>query len=94
VATRRAKRTTKSAGSADKRVLQEIGARVRRARLCAALTQEEAAARAGIDYKRWQRLEQGLVNPTARTLVRVAEAVRTDLWQLMSTASTPPKPEE
>jgi transcriptional regulator with XRE-family HTH domain len=50
--------------------------------MAAELTQEEAADRAGIDYKRWQRLEQGAVNPTARTLLRVAEAVETDLFEL------------
>jgi len=47
------------------------------------LTQESAADRAGIDYKRWQRLEQGNVNSTARTLLRVAEAVETDFFQLV-----------
>jgi transcriptional regulator with XRE-family HTH domain len=50
--------------------------------VAAELTQEEAADRARIDYKRWQRLEQGAVNPTARTLLRVAEAVETDLFEL------------
>jgi transcriptional regulator with XRE-family HTH domain len=48
------------------------------------LTQEEAADRARIDYKRWQRLEQGAVNPTARTLLRVAEALQTDFFELLT----------
>jgi len=64
-------------------VQREIGRRVRRARLAAGLTQEEAAATAGIDHKRWQRLEQGTVNPTARTLVRVSSALRTTFWDLL-----------
>lgn len=52
--------------------------------MAADLSQESAAARAGIDYKRWQRLEQGVVNPTARTLLRVADAVDTTFWDLLS----------
>jgi transcriptional regulator with XRE-family HTH domain len=71
---------------ADAVVLQELGARIRAARMAAELTQETAAARAGIDYKRWQRLEQGDVNPTARTLLRVADAVDTTFWDLLSSS--------
>ncbi|MBI4700813.1 MAG: helix-turn-helix transcriptional regulator [Deltaproteobacteria bacterium] len=48
------------------------------------MTQEAAAAAAGIDYKRWQRIEQGAVNPTVRTLVRVAAALGTNLWALLA----------
>jgi transcriptional regulator with XRE-family HTH domain len=70
--------------TAEARVLREIGARVRAARLAAGLSQEEAAHRAGIDYKRWQRLETGSVNATVRTLIRAARAVRKDLWQLLA----------
>ena len=69
---------------AEKRVLKEIGARIRTAREAAGLSQEDAAHRAGIDYKRWQRLETGRVNPTVRTLVRVSGALKTDLWTLLS----------
>jgi transcriptional regulator with XRE-family HTH domain len=69
--------------SSEDAVLRELGRRIRRARLAAKLTQEAAADRAGIDYKRWQRLEQGNVNPTARTLLRVAEAVDADFFQLV-----------
>jgi transcriptional regulator with XRE-family HTH domain len=45
------------------------------ARVRAGLTQEEAAGRADIDYKRWQRIEQGAVNPTVATLARIASAL-------------------
>lgn len=65
-------------------VLREVGRRVRLAREAAGLTQEAAAAAAGIDYKRWQRIEQGAVNPTVRTLVRVAAALGTNLWALLA----------
>ncbi len=64
-------------------VQREVGRRVRRAREAAKLTQEAAAHRAGIDYKRWQRIEQGTVNLTLRTLVRVAAALDMDFWALL-----------
>ena len=57
------------------------------------MTQEEAAAAAGMDYKRWQRLEEGVVNPTVRTLARVAKALGTDFWMLLApTTPTPKRP--
>jgi transcriptional regulator with XRE-family HTH domain len=62
----------------------DIGQRIREARERAALTQEDAAAAAGIDYKRWQRLELGQVNATVKTLHRVAEALGTDFWSLLA----------
>ncbi|MFH0899245.1 MAG: helix-turn-helix transcriptional regulator [Pseudomonadota bacterium] len=65
-------------------ILRELGIRIRVAREAAKLTQEEAASRAGIDYKRWQRLEAGTVNATVRTLVRVAGAVGEDFWTLLA----------
>lgn len=53
------------------------------ARLATGMTQEAAASRAGIDYKRWQRLEAGEVNATVRTLVRAAGALGTTFWELL-----------
>lgn len=47
------------------------------------MTQEETAASARIDYKRYQRLEGGTVNATIRTLSRVAQAFRTDVWTML-----------
>jgi len=66
----------------EKKVLRQLGRRLRDARSAADLTQEEAASRAGIDYKRWQRLEAGEVNATVRTLVRAAKAVGTTFADL------------
>lgn len=48
------------------------------------MTQEDAAHAAGIDYKRWQRLEQGSVNPTVKTLERAALALGTSFWNLVA----------
>jgi transcriptional regulator with XRE-family HTH domain len=71
----------------ERRVLVEIGARIRSAREGAGLSQEDAAHRAGIGAKRWQQLEYGNVNVTVRTLWRVATACRTDFWSLLSKPS-------
>lgn len=64
-------------------ICRQLGRRIRDARAEAGLTQEDAAHAARIDPKRWQRLEAGLVNPTVRTLARVAEALGLDFWQLV-----------
>ena len=48
------------------------------------MSQEEAAAQAGIDYKRLQRIEAGRVNVTVRTLVRIATALNTTVAQVFS----------
>jgi transcriptional regulator with XRE-family HTH domain len=72
------------AKGAEQRVLREVGLLIRAAREGAGLSQEDAAHRAGIDAKRWQRLEYGDVNPTVRTLVRVASALRIDFWALLN----------
>ncbi len=63
-------------------LLRRLGARLHRLREVAGITQEAAAHRAGIDVKRWQRLEAGLVNPTVRTLDRAAHALGTDFWSV------------
>ena len=65
-------------------VLKELARRVCVARERAGLTQEAVAARASIDYKRYQRIEQGVVNPTIKTLERVAGAMDLEVWQLLS----------
>ncbi len=73
-------------------VQKEVGRRIRAARLAAGLTQEEASAASGIDPKRWQRLEQGTVNATVRTLVRVAAALSTTFWILIAPPVAPASP--
>ena len=61
----------------------EVGERVRAARVAAGMTQEAAADAAGIDVKRWQRLEAGQVNATLRTLHRAAKATGSDYWAMI-----------
>lgn len=64
-------------------LLREAGRRVAATRRGLGLTQEEAADRAGIDYKRYQRLEAGTVNATLRTLLRIAEGLETNVWAML-----------
>ena len=64
-------------------MLVDLGRRISEARCDAGLTQEAAASLAGIDWRRWQRLERGTVNPTVSTLLRVAQALGLDFWQLV-----------
>ncbi len=63
-------------------VLTELGRCIRAARLQAGLTQRAACERAGIDQKRWQRIEAGAVNVSIHTLHRVASAVGTNIQRL------------
>jgi transcriptional regulator with XRE-family HTH domain len=62
---------------------REIGRRIQAARVQAGVTQEDAASAAKIDWRRWPRLENGAVNPTVRTLSRVAKALGLDFWALL-----------
>lgn len=78
-----------SNSSALSALLREIGGRVRAARESRGFTQEEAAHAAGIDYKRWQRLEQGTVNPTVKTLDRAAQALGSSFWDLVRAKTRP-----
>ena len=70
------------------KIQRAVGRRIRQARLAVELTQEEAAAEAGIDDKRWQRLESGDVNATIRTLLRVSVALDTTFWELLQQPSS------
>lgn len=79
-----------------RKVLADVGQRIRAARIQAGLTQEDAAHAANIDWRRWQRIEEGTVNVTLKTLVRVARAVQTDFWGLVSRElrAAPPVPKK
>jgi transcriptional regulator with XRE-family HTH domain len=69
---------------------RHIGERIQAARLAAGLTQEAAADIAGIDVKRWQRLEAGQVNATVKTLWRVAEATGVEVFALVGVGPETP----
>jgi transcriptional regulator with XRE-family HTH domain len=62
---------------------KQLGQRIREVRVQAKMRQEDVAHEAGLDVKRYQKLEYGTVNATLRTLQRVATGLGTDFWTLM-----------
>jgi transcriptional regulator with XRE-family HTH domain len=66
-----------------KRATRELAARIKAARVAGGLTQEVLAAKSGIAYRRYQALESGRANTTFRTLVRIADTLGIDVWQLL-----------
>lgn len=75
-----------------------IGTRVRAARVAAKLSQEEVAARAGLQPETISRLENGRLSPTLTSVAALAKALGVepgDLAGFGSTGSPPPvSPEE
>lgn len=69
--------------SADS-ALVEIGRRIRQARETAGLTQEDVAYDAGINLSYYGKLERGLNNPTAATLLRVAAVIGIDPGEIVA----------
>jgi transcriptional regulator with XRE-family HTH domain len=63
---------------------RDIGQRVRDARLQAALTQEEAAKRAGISAVAWGNIENGHSIPRPATARKLAEALGIDAGYLLT----------
>ncbi|MBG0818720.1 helix-turn-helix domain-containing protein [Planomonospora sp. ID82291] len=71
----------------------QVGARLRRARQAAGLTEQEAAARAGMDTARLWRLEEGRAYPTLPTLVRLAPVLGISIDHLAGLAIGPQQPD-
>ena len=63
--------------------LRELGARIRKARARAKLTQEAVAAKSGLHLTMVNRVENGRRNPTYLTLLRLADAIGVDLRRLV-----------
>jgi transcriptional regulator with XRE-family HTH domain len=63
-------------------VLKTVARNVRNARSNLAISQEEAAHRAGMASRQWQRVEAGL-GVTLKTLTAVAAALRSELSELV-----------
>jgi len=61
------------------RAAYEIAAQVIGLRLEHGLTQAQLAERCGIDQADISRIERGSINPTMRTLQRIAEALEADV---------------
>ncbi len=65
-------------------MLKRLGKNMKAYRKKRGLTQEEAAFRSRLGYKRWQRLESGRSNTTLLTLGKIAAVLRTDIQKLVS----------
>ena len=68
----------------QKAVLVRMARNIKTARVGRKITQEEAAFRSGIGYKRWQQLEAGRANTTILTLIRIASVLKVDIHRLLS----------
>lgn len=64
--------------------LRAIGRRVRRARDNLALTQCQAADRAGVSHRTWVDLENGRASPTLATLVIAGSTIGVRVSELIA----------
>lgn len=83
-----------------KGVLRDLGLRIREVRRAQRLTQEELSERLGMLAPNYARIEQGRMNVTVETLVRVARALKVGVADLFTKPATrkvkvgrPPKSE-
>lgn len=60
-----------------------VGLNVRRLRVAAGLSQEELAARTGLDRTYISGIENGRRNPTVIVLHELATQLRVDAWELL-----------
>jgi transcriptional regulator with XRE-family HTH domain len=64
-------------------VFQRLRINVRVLRIAAGLTLKNAAGRAKMHWRHWQRIEAGGIDLTLMTLGRLAEALRVDVAVLL-----------
>ena len=67
-----------------------LGERLRELRQRHGLTQEQAAALIGMEYKYYQMIEWGRKNLRLDTMARIANAYHLDVWDLVQRAGLPP----
>ena len=67
----------------DEKVLKTFGDNFRRIRKQKKLTQEELAFKSGIAFSSVVRIEQGQLNTTVCTIVKLAEALEIEKGQLL-----------
>lgn len=65
-----------------KRVAKKLAARLRQLRESEGLSQEDLAFQAGLGRSYYWRVEQGLINVTLETLVKLSNALKVDLVEL------------
>ena len=77
-----------------------LGRRLRALRTLRGLTQEQLGERAGLSGKFLGQVERGVGNPSLQILIRLAQALEVELWELLrleearpdGTPATPPAP--
>lgn len=63
--------------------LEILTANLKAARIARGLSQEAAADAAGMDQSQWWRIESGQVDPSVKTLARIAAAVGVSVSDLL-----------
>lgn len=63
--------------------LEILTANLKAARIARGLSQEAAADAAGMDQSQWWKIESGQVDPSVKTLARVATAVGVSVSDLL-----------
>lgn len=66
---------------------QQVGAAIQRLRKAKALTQEDVAYEAEVSIRHYQQLESGRMNPTLRTLFRVAHVLKMPVHKVLEAAT-------
>jgi transcriptional regulator with XRE-family HTH domain len=69
---------------AENELRDRLAVNVRALRAKVGMSAREAAERAEIPLRQWQRVEAGEVNATLKTLARIAYALRVDVPALMT----------
>ena len=70
--------------ASERRLRRVLAANVRRARLAAKLSVQEAASRAELHWRHWQKVEAGEVNVTLRTLGRLSDTLGVESSKLLA----------
>ena len=83
--------TSKTLTSTELR--RRLATNVRTLRTAAALTIKQAAGKADVHWRHWQKIEAGENNATLATIIRVAEALNVTAAELLE-APAEPKPSE
>jgi len=71
----------------EKLFLKKVGRTIRLHRLEKALTQEELGGRANICYKYLGEVERGRANPSLAIIFRIAKALDSDVYKVLSISS-------
>lgn len=65
-------------------VYEKLGAKIRKLRSIAGLSQEQLAEKAKLDLTSVSEIESGLRNPSVKTINKIALALKTSLSDLFS----------